>query len=82
MDSLYELLPPKPRVFEPQSGGHSQRRTEAYESASIRPQTAGAEARYFDVAPAFEALKGVRQGGGKRYCDGDCLKDAGSLTTR
>lgn len=82
MDSLYDLLPPKTRVFEPQAGGRPQRRTEAYESVAFPPQSAGAEARYFDVAPAFEALKGVRQGGGQRYCDGECLKSAESLTRR
>ncbi len=75
-DSLYDLLPPRPRSFEPpplSAGGGEP-------AGGVRPAAGGAQARYFDVAPAFEALKGVRQAGGRRYCDGECLVDAERLT--
>jgi len=70
-DSLADLLPPRVRSFEPAGGAGG--------------LAGGAQARYFDVGPAFEALKGVRQAGGcggRRVCDGECFLSADSLTSR
>lgn len=68
MSSIVDLLPPRPRVFEPpMNGGMSGNAVQTLLStgnSAILTQRAGAEARYFDVGPALEAMKTLKQAGG------------------